>query len=786
MRHPITARATGALVAAVVATGAVAQNLFVVGAAQALLQYNGHTGEFQGVFSHSGLVNSFGLISGADGAFYLPMINAVGIARVALDGTASEFCVITTANHHTRGLVQGAGGFFYVPYAGRIHKVGPDGTYLGLLNDAGGGDGMEFGTDGKLYYTAGSTVNRYDVQTGVNLGVFASGGGLQGARDLRFGPDGNLYVSDFTNDDVLRYNGITGAFMDVFASGSGLDGPTDLRFGPDGNFYVGSTAGEPAILRFNGQTGHFIDDFAVGGGLRSPQGVVFASVPEPMTLIALSLGIAILVVRRSRLRTLGVSVCGAFLICAYAHADSITFLGPYGSNDFLATALSGDGTTVVGSISNIERLGIWKEGVGYRLLLLPSGSYLASANAVSFDGSKVLVVGEASSYARTYIWSESGGYQQIASNSGNNFLRGEVMSGDGRVVAGEIYDTTGNQYPFIWDAQNGLLTPPGRIHDLSYDGTVAVGISSGGAFRWDRTNVQILGNGGANGVSPDGMVVVGSYQSQFDSVAFRWSEATGYQTLLNPEPAQIAYSFSRAADCNDGGSIILGSAVRNIPLRESVPAIWTPATGWVSIKNYLIGEGVVGAANIFGVSQMSYEGHTILGFGPGGPFLLHISFPLAPLAGQSPQQMAVNRGRVIAGGLPSLEESDNNYLELGPGPVLNTSQDPVDMTLEATLPRNPNIDLRFLLESHVSSPNIAVKLQLYNFTLSRWVSFEFREAMTQDERMYVVPHTSWTDYAAPNTRRVLAHVTWRATGPVLGYPWRVSIDQARWIIDWYY
>src|SRR5438477_3589618 len=241
MRHSFTARAIGALVAAFVATSALAQSLFVAGFnGGELLQYNGHTGEYQGVFSHSGLVQSFGLISGADGALYLPLINAIGIARVAPNGIATEFCVITTANHHTHGLAQGPGGFFYVPYAGRIHKVGPDGTYLGQLNDSGGGDGMEFGRDGELYYTAGSTINKYDVQTGTNLGVFASGGGLQGARDLRFGPDGNLYVSDITSNNVLRYNGATGAFMDIFASGSGLAGPTDLRFGPDGNLYIAS------------------------------------------------------------------------------------------------------------------------------------------------------------------------------------------------------------------------------------------------------------------------------------------------------------------------------------------------------------------------------------------------------------------------------------------------------------------------------------------------------------------------------------------------------------------
>ena len=75
---------------------------------------------------------------------------------------------------------------------------------------------------------------RYDGRTGAFLGVFVAkgSGGLNGAYGLAFGPDGNLYVDSFINNQVLRYDGGTGAFLDVFASGNGLLGPTYLAFAP--------------------------------------------------------------------------------------------------------------------------------------------------------------------------------------------------------------------------------------------------------------------------------------------------------------------------------------------------------------------------------------------------------------------------------------------------------------------------------------------------------------------------------------------------------------------------
>ena len=54
------------------------------------------------------------------------------------------------------------------------------------------------------------------------MGTFASGSGLVAPGGITFGPDGELYVSDFASGSVLRFDGETGTFIDTFvAPGAG-------------------------------------------------------------------------------------------------------------------------------------------------------------------------------------------------------------------------------------------------------------------------------------------------------------------------------------------------------------------------------------------------------------------------------------------------------------------------------------------------------------------------------------------------------------------------------------
>ncbi len=146
---------------------------------------------------------------------------------------------------------------------------------------------LRFGPDGNLYvangYSGGSgpglNVLRFDGNTGAPLPapgkdratfVSTGSGGLATPEGLAFGADGNLYVSSWNNSEVIRYDGTTGDFIDVFvtAGSGGLGLPRHLTFGPDGNLYV-ADMGEDQVMRYQGPTGAspgaFIDDFVPTG-----------------------------------------------------------------------------------------------------------------------------------------------------------------------------------------------------------------------------------------------------------------------------------------------------------------------------------------------------------------------------------------------------------------------------------------------------------------------------------------------------------------------------------------
>jgi hypothetical protein len=116
---------------------------------------------------------------------------------------------------------------------------------------------------------------------------------------ITFGPDGNLYVADNTNNAVNRYvgpknggggknpgdplpsAGNTGALFVAKGAGS-LSAPQGLTFGSDKNLYVSSLASDSnpvAVKEFNGTTGAFIKDFATGGrpALAKPEGLIFGA-----------------------------------------------------------------------------------------------------------------------------------------------------------------------------------------------------------------------------------------------------------------------------------------------------------------------------------------------------------------------------------------------------------------------------------------------------------------------------------------------------------------------------
>ena len=237
-------------------------DLFVASSEPAqVLQYDGLTGEFVGVFadaSEGGSNPWAGGLEFDDNYMYVTTGWNNGVLR--FDAQTGVPAPAAGQN----------GATFVSPGAGGLSEVW----------------GMAVGPDGHLYVGSFDTdaVLRYDGATGELIDVFvtAGNGGLNGPGALIFDANGLLYVGSSVTNEVLRYQGPSGtspgAFLDAFvpARSGGLDDITGFAFGPGSDLYVSSFHTDE-VLRYSGATGDFIDSItaASAGTLDFPIEIAF-------------------------------------------------------------------------------------------------------------------------------------------------------------------------------------------------------------------------------------------------------------------------------------------------------------------------------------------------------------------------------------------------------------------------------------------------------------------------------------------------------------------------------
>lgn len=126
----------------------------------------------------------------------------------------------------------------------------------------GGPTRMKVGPDGKLYVLQWSnTVNkvlRFELD-GTPLGDFTATGVPQ-SIGIDWDSSGDLYVSSYGGSFIQKFDGTTGADMGTFISG--LSGPTNIFFEPSGNLVV-FNYNSGVIERYD-PAGNYIEDLITG------------------------------------------------------------------------------------------------------------------------------------------------------------------------------------------------------------------------------------------------------------------------------------------------------------------------------------------------------------------------------------------------------------------------------------------------------------------------------------------------------------------------------------------
>jgi len=179
-------------------------------------QYDGVTGDYIGdlvAAGAGGLYSPWDITFGPDGNLY--------VANVCTNGASTN---------------------------GILEYDGDTGASLGTFasEELEAPYGLTFGPSGNLFVCDYETaeVVEFDGGTGSLVGVFASSNGadLDGPCALAFHPvSGNLFVADAATNGIIEFNGTTGALVGAFiedVGGYGAASLMDLKFGPDGHLYV--------------------------------------------------------------------------------------------------------------------------------------------------------------------------------------------------------------------------------------------------------------------------------------------------------------------------------------------------------------------------------------------------------------------------------------------------------------------------------------------------------------------------------------------------------------------
>ncbi|MFN0132557.1 MAG: hypothetical protein ACKVW3_08525 [Phycisphaerales bacterium] len=313
------------------------------------------------------------------------------------------------------------------------------------------------------------------------------------------------------------------------------------------------------------------------------------------------------------------------------------FLSSYTASD--ATAISGDGSTVVGiaTLGTLRSYWWWRQATGVQFVSEAyTGSSWLRAPGVSRHGE--VVVGTRPN-RDGFRYTTASGTLTLLPRLGSWSFVAHCVSADGlHFGGGSYYGGTGGSVPnpLTGDTTTTVEVPSlpntglGVVNAMTANGAILVGgmydfaFGTGPAFLWSQATGPInlghlippsSGTGNyqtyASAVSADGSVVVG-YSPQNSRRPFIWTQASGIRDL-----STSILGSAEASGISADGSIVVGGSSNN----TMGAFVWDQSHGPRSLKAVLLEQGVRGELiswNLTYARGTSEDGRAVVGVGIDG------------------------------------------------------------------------------------------------------------------------------------------------------------------------
>ncbi len=301
----------------------------------------------------------------------------------------------------------------------------------------------------------------------------------------------------------------------------------------------------------------------------------------------------------------GVVLSAQIVFAAIPRIDALGDL-PGGQVRSVAYGISGDGRFVIGSSwttgeNNAEAF-VWDAGSGMqRLAPGPGGLNSSQAADISADGNTIAGFREVlqnpnqpngPTATQACLWKVGQGVTPLG--SGNGYGGGiRAISDNGAVAVGWAWNFSALN-GVRWTSASTSLTVVGggslEVNGISGDGSTLIDRSThpNGEQAVIRRTASLpialgLGTSGA-ALSYDGRVAVGSIPDSQGTLAFRWTQETGF--------VKFGYFYAAASDVSADGNTIVGVDHFSHTGGPDTAFVWTPQGGIQKVSDVLSRAGV--------------------------------------------------------------------------------------------------------------------------------------------------------------------------------------------------